>query len=153
MLECVDEILILQHIAIEHPGILLDFFREDGFRWTTVELDEGGTIPELDPFDLMVVMGGPQDVWQEDQYSGSAKKKQPFENSCSICSGPISASASAINCWRMPPGDASAWLQVGCVSRSGLPRWPTRLWFSMSCRNYRRYRRPMGSHTGLCEFS
>jgi hypothetical protein len=31
-------ILILQHIAIEHPGILLDFFREDGFPWTTVEL-------------------------------------------------------------------------------------------------------------------
>jgi glutamine amidotransferase class I len=68
-------ILILQHIAIEHPGILLDFFREDGFRWTTVELDEGGTIPELDPFDLMVVMGGPQDVWQEDQYPWFRKEK------------------------------------------------------------------------------
>jgi GMP synthase-like glutamine amidotransferase len=68
-------ILILQHIAIEHPGILLDFFREDGFRWTTVELDEGETIPELDPFDLMVVMGGPQDVWQEDQYPWFRKEK------------------------------------------------------------------------------
>ena len=41
-------IIILQHIAIEHPGILLDFFREDGFRWTTVELDEGDAIPELE---------------------------------------------------------------------------------------------------------
>jgi GMP synthase-like glutamine amidotransferase len=68
-------ILILQHIAIEHPGILLDFFREDGFRWTTVELDEGETIPELDPFDLMVVMGGPQDVWQEDQYPWFREEK------------------------------------------------------------------------------
>jgi len=68
-------ILILQHIAIEHPGILLDFFRDDGFRWTTVELDEGETIPELDPFDLMVVMGGPQDVWQEDQYPWFRKEK------------------------------------------------------------------------------
>jgi GMP synthase-like glutamine amidotransferase len=61
-------LLVLQHVASEHPGIFLDFFREDGFRWTTVELDEGEPIPELDPFDLMVVMGGPQDVWQEDQY-------------------------------------------------------------------------------------
>jgi GMP synthase-like glutamine amidotransferase len=61
-------ILILQHIAVEHPGVFLDFFREDGFRWTTVELDEGEAIPELDPFDLMVVMGGPQDVWQEEEY-------------------------------------------------------------------------------------
>jgi GMP synthase-like glutamine amidotransferase len=68
-------ILILQHLAIEHPRILLDFFREDGFRWTVVELDEGETIPELDPFDLMFVMGGPQDVWQEDQYPWFRKEK------------------------------------------------------------------------------
>jgi GMP synthase-like glutamine amidotransferase len=61
-------ILILQHIAVEHPGVFLDFFREDGFRWETVELDEGETIPDLEPFDLMVVMGGPQDVWQEEEY-------------------------------------------------------------------------------------
>ncbi len=61
-------ILILQHIAVETPGVFLDFFREDAFRWTTVELDEGEAIPELDPFDLMVVMGGPQDVWQEEEY-------------------------------------------------------------------------------------
>src|SRR6476660_238964 len=102
-------ILILQHIAIEHPGILLDFFRDDGFRWTTVELDEGETIPELDPFDLMVVMGGPQDVWQEDQYPWFRKGKTAIRNLCSICNGPISAFASAIICWPIQPGDASAW--------------------------------------------
>ena len=61
-------ILILQHIAVETPGVFLDFFREDGFRWKAVELDEGETIPDLEPFDLMVVMGGPQDVWQEEEY-------------------------------------------------------------------------------------
>lgn len=68
-------LLILQHAASEHPGIFLDFFREDGFRWTTVELDEGEPIPKLDPFDLMVVMGGPQDVWQEDQYPWFREEK------------------------------------------------------------------------------
>jgi GMP synthase-like glutamine amidotransferase len=73
-------IIILQHIAIEHPGVFLDFFREDGFRWTTVELDEGETIPNLDPFDLMVVMGGPQDVWQEDQYPWFREEKAAIRN-------------------------------------------------------------------------
>ncbi|HEY8276593.1 MAG TPA: type 1 glutamine amidotransferase [Methyloceanibacter sp.] len=68
-------IIILQHIAVETPGVFLDFFREDGFRWTTVQLDEGQTVPELDPFDLMVVMGGPQDVWQEDQYPWFREEK------------------------------------------------------------------------------
>jgi GMP synthase-like glutamine amidotransferase len=60
-------ILILQHATVETPGVLLDFFRDDGFRWTTVELDEGETIPDLEPFDMMLVMGGPQDVWQEEE--------------------------------------------------------------------------------------
>jgi GMP synthase-like glutamine amidotransferase len=73
-------IIILQHIAIEHPGILLDFFREDGFRWTTVELDEGDAIPELNSFDLMVVMGGPQDIWQEDEYPWFRQEKAAIRN-------------------------------------------------------------------------
>jgi GMP synthase-like glutamine amidotransferase len=61
-------ILVLQHIAVESPGVFLDFFREDGFSWKQVELDEGETIPDLEPYDVMVVMGGPQDVWQEEEY-------------------------------------------------------------------------------------
>ncbi len=34
----------------------------------TVELDAGASIPDLDPFDVLVVMGGPQQVWEEDEY-------------------------------------------------------------------------------------
>ena len=69
-------LLILQHARVEHPGIFRDFFQEDGFRTHTVELDEGETIPSLDPFDLMVVMGGPQDVWQEDEYPWFVPEKE-----------------------------------------------------------------------------
>jgi len=36
--------------------------------WDTIELDERQEIPDLEPYDLMLVMGGPQDVWEEDQY-------------------------------------------------------------------------------------
>lgn len=62
------KVLVLQHLAVEHPGVFRDFLREDGFTWTTVEVDEGEAIPDLEPFDVMMVMGGPQDVWQEDEY-------------------------------------------------------------------------------------
>jgi len=62
------KILVLQHLAVEHPGVFRDFLKDDGFTWTTVEIDEGETIPDLEAFDAMMVMGGPQDVWQEDQY-------------------------------------------------------------------------------------
>jgi GMP synthase-like glutamine amidotransferase len=69
------KLIVLQHLAVEHPGVFRDFFREDGFEWTAVELDEGEMIPDLEPFDAMVVMGGPQDVWQEDQYSWLVPEK------------------------------------------------------------------------------
>lgn len=68
-------ILVLQHAAVEHPGIFRDFFAEDGFAWQAVELDEGEPIPDLEPFDLMVAMGGPQDVWQEEQHPWLAPEK------------------------------------------------------------------------------
>ena len=35
--------------ARRHPGIFRDFLRADGLTWTTVQLDEGGTIPDLEP--------------------------------------------------------------------------------------------------------
>jgi GMP synthase-like glutamine amidotransferase len=63
------KILVLQHLASQHPGIFRDFLRQDGLSWDTIELDEGQEIPELEPYDLMIVMGGPQDVWEEDQYT------------------------------------------------------------------------------------
>jgi len=62
------KVLVLQHLAVEHPGVFRDFLAADGIAWHTVELDEGEPIPDLEPYDVMIVMGGPQDVWQEDAY-------------------------------------------------------------------------------------
>ena len=60
-------ILAFQHLAVEHPGTLRDFWAAAGHRVTTVELDAGEPIPPLRGFDLMVAMGGPQDLWQKDE--------------------------------------------------------------------------------------
>lgn len=62
------KIIVLQHLDVEHPGIFRDFLRADGLTWDTVEVEAGEAIPDLEPYDLMMVMGGPQDVWQEDIY-------------------------------------------------------------------------------------
>lgn len=61
-------ILIFQHTDVDDPGVLLDFWWGSGHRLFTVELGEGETIPELEPFDLMVVMGGLMDVWEETEH-------------------------------------------------------------------------------------
>ena len=51
---------------MEHPGIFREFWAESGHEVVAVELDDGEAIPDLAPFDLLVVMGGPMDVWEED---------------------------------------------------------------------------------------
>jgi GMP synthase-like glutamine amidotransferase len=61
-------ILVFQHLDVEDPGSFLDFWDERGHERTTVELDAGEPIPELDGFDLLAVMGGPMDVWEEDEH-------------------------------------------------------------------------------------
>ncbi|MEO1285776.1 MAG: type 1 glutamine amidotransferase, partial [Pseudomonadota bacterium] len=61
-------ILVLQHARLEHPGVFRDFLTRDGHSWDAVELDEGESLPSLDGYDALWVMGGPMDVWQEDQH-------------------------------------------------------------------------------------
>ncbi len=39
-----------------------------GFTLETVELDAGQAIPELDAFDVLLVMGGPQHVWEDREH-------------------------------------------------------------------------------------
>ncbi len=59
---------IFQHVACEHPGVFRKFFSDDGVATTAIQLDEGDNIPELSGFDALWVMGGPMDVWQEDEH-------------------------------------------------------------------------------------
>lgn len=68
-------IVVFQHAKVEHPGMFRNLFREDGYSWDVVELDRGDAIPDLSPYDLMLVMGGPQDVWQESEHPWLVEEK------------------------------------------------------------------------------
>lgn len=57
-------ILVFQHLAVEHPGIFRDFWRDAGHTVHIIALDKGDQIPTLTDYDLLAVMGGPMDVWQ-----------------------------------------------------------------------------------------
>jgi GMP synthase-like glutamine amidotransferase len=62
------KILVFQHVASEHPGSFRPVMAARGHEMVAVELDEGAAIPPLDGFDALLVMGGPQDVWETDKF-------------------------------------------------------------------------------------
>jgi len=62
------EVLVLQHIACEPPGVFEDVLRERGARLHRVELDEGEPLPDWRPFDAVVAMGGPMSAGDEDDH-------------------------------------------------------------------------------------
>lgn len=68
-------VLVFQHIACEHPGIFRDFLKADGIPYDAIELDEGEPIPPFDKYDALWVMGGPMDVWEEEQHPWLIEEK------------------------------------------------------------------------------
>ena len=69
------KILVFQHVATEHPGSFRDIMAARGCSMHQVELDEGEAIPPLDGFDIMLVMGGPMDVWEEEKFPWLVEEK------------------------------------------------------------------------------
>ncbi len=61
-------ILVLQHADSEHPGVLRGFMDDGGHVWEVAHLDRGDAVGEVDDYDSLLVMGGPQDVWQHAEH-------------------------------------------------------------------------------------
>jgi len=68
-------VLVLQHLAVEHPGVFRDFLARDDCEYVPVQLDEGQSIPPLEDYAALWVMGGPMDVWEEDLHPWLAAEK------------------------------------------------------------------------------
>lgn len=69
------KLLVLQHAEAEHPGVFRSFLAEDGHSYDAIELDQGEQLPSLDGYDGLWVMGGPMDVWQEEQHPWLVEEK------------------------------------------------------------------------------
>lgn len=67
--------LILQHMNHDHPGRFLDWFAEDNIIPDFVRLFEGAPLPSGLEHDLLFVLGGEQNTWQEDQYPWLIEEK------------------------------------------------------------------------------
>jgi GMP synthase-like glutamine amidotransferase len=57
--------LVIQHMDHDHVGRFAEYFAEDGILPTTVRPFKGEAMPSLLDFDLMFVLGGAQNTWDE----------------------------------------------------------------------------------------
>ena len=61
-------VLVLQHDPHDGPGYLGEALLRRGASLTIVRLDEGEAVPDISAYDMVLVMGGTMNVYQEDKY-------------------------------------------------------------------------------------
>lgn len=69
------QFLVLQHEDSTHLGLFAPLIAAAGHGVTAVRLHRGDPLPALDGFDALWVLGGPMDVFDEDQYPWLAPEK------------------------------------------------------------------------------
>jgi GMP synthase-like glutamine amidotransferase len=70
------DVLVLQHIACEPPGVYEDVLRERGATLRLVEVDAGDRLPDWQEFDAIVAMGGPMSANDEAELSWLRDEKE-----------------------------------------------------------------------------
>jgi GMP synthase-like glutamine amidotransferase len=70
------DVLVLQHIACEPPGVYEDVLNEYGAKIHRIELDEGDSLPDWRDFDAIVAMGGPMSAVDDDEHPWLVDEKR-----------------------------------------------------------------------------
>ncbi len=65
-----------QHVPFETPAAITNWIVAHGFSLTTTHLYLNEPVPPLNGIDWLLVMGGPMNIYEEDQYNWLAAEKQ-----------------------------------------------------------------------------
>jgi len=60
--------LIIKHVEIEGPGLIEYCLRKEKISYRIINLQGGDPLPKLDPLSLIILLGGPMNVYEEDRY-------------------------------------------------------------------------------------
>jgi len=66
----------LQHVSFENPGSILEWAKANNGLVTSTQLYHDEALPEVSDFDWLVVMGGPMNIYEEDQYPWLKAEKE-----------------------------------------------------------------------------
>ena len=65
----------LQHVAFEGLGHIEQWIAAQGYRLRISHLYDGDALPALDDFDRLVIMGGPMNIYEDEQYPWLAAER------------------------------------------------------------------------------
>lgn len=66
----------LQHVPFEGPAYIAEWAQQKGYQVSGTMLYLGEEPPAPEQFDLLVVMGGPMNIYEEEQYPWLGREKQ-----------------------------------------------------------------------------
>lgn len=66
----------LQHVPFENPGSILTWANKNECTITATHVYKDEKLPEISEFDWLVVMGGPMNIYEEDQYPWLKAEKE-----------------------------------------------------------------------------
>jgi GMP synthase-like glutamine amidotransferase len=69
-------LLVLQHIACEHPGVFSEVVAQRGVEATAVQLDQGEPLPDWREFDATLAMGGPMGAGDDAEHVWLAAERE-----------------------------------------------------------------------------
>lgn len=67
---------VLQHVSFETPGLVAEYLHSRGDLISTTALYNGESLPTVDDFDGLIVMGGPMSVHDEAEYPWLRAEKE-----------------------------------------------------------------------------
>ncbi|MBI4294778.1 MAG: type 1 glutamine amidotransferase [Chloroflexi bacterium] len=77
-------LLVLQQVPCEGPGVFADFMHQAGIAFDTVVLSAGQRVPSLSRYRALVVLGGPMNVYQEQEYPFLAEEGQAIARALAV---------------------------------------------------------------------
>jgi len=121
----------LQHVPFEGPGSIEPWLNEQGYEITQTRFYESTPLPDCRDVDLLIIMGGPMSVNDEDEFPWLAKEKS-FIRQCiesgtavlGVCLGAqLIASALGARVYRNPQKEIG-WFPVQGVSAADSSVFP-----------------------------
>lgn len=70
----------LQHVPFEEPGYIDAWAKQRQHILTSTKLYESVSLPQLNDFDMLIIMGGPMNIYQHEQYPWLPAEKEFIKN-------------------------------------------------------------------------